>query len=148
MTTPIWYRKGYVFLGASAILLFPLALHFFETGHSIEHAQSLCPFKLVTGFPCPGCGITKSLFFLYQGDLQKSLSYHWFGPLAFIGSLGAMVVLLLEQFTQKTYFRRYVYNHKVAVALAIVLGLYHIGRIVVFVATHSWSEIVRESVWG
>ena len=41
----------------------------------IETEQSLCPFKLLTGFPCPGCGITKSMIFLYEGDFLKSIYY-------------------------------------------------------------------------
>lgn len=40
--------------------------------HHLETDQSLCPFKMLTGFPCPGCGITKSLVYLYEGDLQKA----------------------------------------------------------------------------
>jgi hypothetical protein len=44
-----------------------------------EFGQSLCPHKMLTGFPCPGCGITRSIMALYRGDLSGSFAYHAFG---------------------------------------------------------------------
>ncbi|MBD5457379.1 MAG: DUF2752 domain-containing protein [Lachnospiraceae bacterium] len=48
---------------------------------SIFHA--FCPMVIVTGFPCPGCGMTRSLFFLATGKIGKSLWIHPMGiPIA------------------------------------------------------------------
>ncbi|MBL0258363.1 MAG: DUF2752 domain-containing protein [Bacteroidetes bacterium] len=64
--------------GALLALLIP-AIILLLNPH-LEGDQSLCPFKMLTGFPCPGCGLTKSMVFFYEGDWNKSLSYHIFGP--------------------------------------------------------------------
>lgn len=42
----------------------------------------LCLFRLVTGLPCPGCGITRSVVDLVHGDLAASLHHHPFGFVA------------------------------------------------------------------
>jgi hypothetical protein len=36
------------------------------------------------GFPSPGCGLTRSLLALSQGNWQLALSYHLFGPLLWL----------------------------------------------------------------
>ncbi|RLB47717.1 MAG: hypothetical protein DRJ42_24795, partial [Deltaproteobacteria bacterium] len=36
----------------------------------------LCPIKLVLGFPCPGCGLTRATFSVFHGDLGEALSHH------------------------------------------------------------------------
>ena len=41
---------------------------------------TLCPFKLVTGHNCPGCGIGHSIVYAMRGDLQRSFHAH---PLGF-----------------------------------------------------------------
>ena len=37
-----------------------------------------CPFRLVTGLWCPGCGLTRATHFLLRGDLPTALRYHLF----------------------------------------------------------------------
>ncbi len=139
-------RKLWVIAGVCITLAAPLLIHHFS--HSdIEQEQSLCPFKLLTGFPCPGCGITKSLIFLYQGDLVKSFSYHLLGPLFFIACLILLLLMIAELLTSKVYFRKYLYNKQLAYWMGGLLAVYHTIRLVVFVSTHDLASILRESVW-
>jgi hypothetical protein len=43
----------------------------------------LCPFKALTGFDCPGCGITRALIFAFHGQWRASYMMHIWGiPLA------------------------------------------------------------------
>ena len=42
----------------------------------------LCPFRLVTGLPCPGCGLTRSLVSLLHGDVSAAVLFHPLGPVA------------------------------------------------------------------
>lgn len=109
--------------------------------------QSFCPFKMLTGFPCPGCGITKSLVYFYQGDLSKSFYYHIFGPFAFVFCVIVVIVLTAELITKKEYFNQIFYSKKIAYTLGVILMTYHLGRLVYFVKDHSVDEIVKESIW-
>ena len=114
----------------------------------LENEQSFCPFKMLTGFPCPGCGITKSLVFFYQGEWTKSMHYHLFGPLVVLFCVLVIVVLVIELITKKEYFNRYIYNQKLAYQLAFVLAIYHIVRLFLFIKNNSIDDIIKQSIWG
>ena len=114
----------------------------------IETSRSLCPFKLLTGIPCPSCGITKSIIACYQGDLVKSLTYHIFGPIVIAFCLMAFVVLSVEIFSKKEYFNKIIYNSKLAYILGFVLISYHIIRMVSFFAHNDWMAIMKASIWS
>ena len=114
----------------------------------LENEQSFCPFKMLTGFPCPGCGITKSLVFFYQGEWTKSMHYHLFGPLVVLFCVLVIVVLVIELITKKEYFNRYIYNQKLAYQLAFVLAIYHIIRLFLFIKNNSIDDIIKQSIWG
>ena len=34
----------------------------------------VCPFRLMTGLPCPGCGLTRAWVFVLHGDLRHALA--------------------------------------------------------------------------
>nr|WP_228012112.1 DUF2752 domain-containing protein [Flavobacterium hungaricum] len=115
--------------------------------HHLETDQSFCPFKMLIGFPCPGCGITKSLVYFYQGDLYKSISYHILGPFVIVFCVVTILVLTTELITQKEYFNGLLYNRKLAYVLAVFLGVYHILRLIYFVQHNTFDEILRQSIW-
>ena len=39
----------------------------------------MCGFKMSTGLPCPGCGLTRSWVFLAHGDMPASVAHHRLG---------------------------------------------------------------------
>ena len=39
-----------------------------------------CPFRQVTGVPCPTCFLTRSTCLALEGDLENSFKMHIFGP--------------------------------------------------------------------
>lgn len=43
-----------------------------------ELAFVLCPFRLVTDIPCPGCGMTRSSIALARGDFAAAWKHHPF----------------------------------------------------------------------
>ncbi len=53
----------YVALGIAAILV----LDYWGIG---------CPFKALTGYPCPTCGMTRSFLALIHCNIKESLSYN------------------------------------------------------------------------
>ena len=89
-------RKIYGIIGAVLTLIVPFFLLFFNKNNTLENEQSLCPFKMLSGFPCPGCGITKSIVYFYEGDALKSLSYHILGPFVVVFCVATILVLTIE----------------------------------------------------
>ena len=46
-----------------------------------------CPLRALTGVPCPTCFLTRATTAALSGDLQGSIHWHAFGPLAAAGLL-------------------------------------------------------------
>lgn len=41
--------------------------------------DAFCPSLVITGFPCPGCGITRSVIFFVTGQFERSFFVHPMG---------------------------------------------------------------------
>lgn len=41
--------------------------------------QAFCPMVVLTGFPCPGCGLTRSVLFFLTGQWERSFYIHPMG---------------------------------------------------------------------
>ncbi len=67
-------------------------------GHSISFGRitlpEICIFKNLTGLPCPGCGITRSITSAVRGDISGSLAHHRLGLLTVIYILSQFLVNL------------------------------------------------------
>jgi hypothetical protein len=55
----------------------------------------LCPSRLVTRAPCPGCGMTRCGSNLARGQFRRAVQFHPLGPVAVpaIAALGILAVL-------------------------------------------------------
>ncbi|WP_430399468.1 DUF2752 domain-containing protein [Flavobacterium sp.] len=103
---------------------------------------------MLTGFPCPGCGITKSMVFFYEGNIYKSLYYHLFGPFVVIVCVFLLVTYSIEFFKNKELFTISYQNKKnMAYIIAAILILYHLLRVIYFISTNGYSDILKESIW-
>ncbi len=56
----------------------------------VDAGPVICPFRLATGLPCPGCGLTRSWVHLLHGQLVEALTANPFGIVAL-----ALAVLLV-----------------------------------------------------
>src|SRR4051812_14423957 len=45
-------------------------------GCAVAFNVPLCPFALLTGQPCPGCGLTRATLALLRGDLGDAVRFH------------------------------------------------------------------------
>jgi hypothetical protein len=61
-----------------------------------------CPFYALTGHPCPFCGGTRSFAYMWQGDVVNAARLYPFGPLLFVGSLGAAVATAVSIVSRRT----------------------------------------------
>lgn len=98
---------------------------------------SICIFYNMTGLPCPGCGLTRSLHSFVHLQPLHALQYHPFG---FFGALGAVFFASSAVWRAPgLLFERY--KHHTAVAfgvLAVALIVFAIVRIV-------WISVDPES---
>ena len=60
---------------------------------AVEEGPVVCPFRLATGLPCPGCGLARSWVALGHGDLDSAFARHAFGPLLFVLAVAAVVAV-------------------------------------------------------
>ena len=42
----------------------------------LESGPVLCPFRAITGLPCPGCGMTRATVACTMGDWRRALDYN------------------------------------------------------------------------
>ena len=57
-----------------------------------------CPFRLITGIPCPGCGMTHSLLSIIQGDIWDAAC---FNPFSFF-----LIFILVISLFPDAYIKR------------------------------------------
>lgn len=83
---------------------------------NVVFGMTVCPVSLVTGFPCPACGITRAAVLFSRGEFAMAFEMHpfFYGVLA-MGALAA--------------FLRYVLNKNIAWMqyLAAVAGIFAIA---------------------
>lgn len=81
-----WIAAGGVVASGVAVAMDPAG---------IEDGPILCPIRLVTGLPCPGCGLTRSWVYGVHGQWGDSFASHPFGlPLLLaVLALAAVVVV-------------------------------------------------------
>lgn len=139
--------KIFGIIGALITLMVPFFLVIFNQSNHLESDQSFCPLKMLSGFPCPGCGITKSMVYFYEGEVLKSLSYHLLGPFVIVFCVVTIAVLSVGLITKNEYYFELLFNKRLAYNLAIFLGGYHFIRILFFINTNSINEILRQSIW-
>jgi hypothetical protein len=92
------------YLTLAGWLLFPAVALLAAVG-ATHLGLVLCPFRLVTHLPCPGCGMTRAMLELVQGHLYRALVIHPFSPFMAVILAGWWVNNLLEACNRPRYFR-------------------------------------------
>ena len=82
----------------------------------IFHAY--CPFLIVTGFPCAGCGMTRAVFYIFTGQIKRGMDLNPAAP---------MWILFLIWFFVNRYLRgcmpKYI-KTVLAVVVLVTFGIY------------------------
>ena len=81
-------KKGYLVI--LIILAGGIVFYFLDPSRYLFVPK--CPFKLLTGFSCPGCGFQRSLHAFLHGHWLEALRYNWF----LIASLPYALALVLD----------------------------------------------------
>lgn len=79
-----------------------------------------CPFKLITGWQCAGCGFQRALHAVLHGHIAEAISYNLF----LIYSLPYFLLILFTEYvargTLKVRFRQW-FESKIAIYLYVTL---------------------------
>ena len=96
----------------------------------IEDGPVLCPFRALTGLPCPGCGLTRSWVYAAHGWWQESFASNAFGLLvvAVVLVLAVVVVVRRVRRTRPPSIDRLL-KHPVAIGIGAVWLAYALGRL-------------------
>ena len=97
---------------------------------SIESGPVLCPFRLLTGLPCPGCGLTRSWVYLVHGQWSDGLAANPFGALALVAVVAfvtAVAVAAIRRAPLPDVGR--VLTSRALVAVGVVWIGYGVGRL-------------------
>lgn len=54
------------------------------TPSGIDAGPGICPFAMMTGLPCPGCGLTRSWVAFMHGDVGAAFRFNVFGPILLV----------------------------------------------------------------
>lgn len=86
----------------------------------------LCTFRSMTGIPCPGCGLLRSMVAAVHGDFAKSWEYHRMGLLTILYVLCQFLfraTVLLSRGLKIRFARLEAYLNRGVILLAVLFGI-------------------------
>lgn len=116
-------RKG---LLISTLLIFLLMLFLYNPQHSIFFPK--CPFYLLTGWQCPGCGSQRAIHCLLHFDLVQAFNYN---ALMVISIPYMIAGIYFEYFNGKRrhpQIRKILFGEKMCYILLIAIFVFFMGR--------------------
>lgn len=87
----------------------------------------VCPMLSLTGFACPGCGLTRGFHALFHGDIAAALEYNALIPLFALG-LGFFFISMLLVALRGNGFPKWAYSPKPLWAFFAILLVFGVVR--------------------
>lgn len=79
---------------------------------------AVCPLKILTGFPCPGCGLTRAGLLFLQGRFGASFHMHGFFILG-------LVFLGFAVFLKKVLKKNSIFMNRYAIIILVLFLAYY-----------------------
>ncbi len=86
-----------------------IAFQVFAT-HAHVEGLTLCLFKNVTGFPCPSCGVTRSLLMFISADFQKGFLLNPLGLIVGVAMLIVPLWMIMDGLMHKKTFAEFFFS--------------------------------------
>jgi len=90
--------------------------------------HSFCIFKLIFGFPCPGCGMTRALVCVFRLDLKRAFAFH---PLWFV-VLVIFILFILKLFKVKTIQKIFANQKFILTVVSLFIIVYLVRMFIYF----------------
>jgi hypothetical protein len=124
----------------------------------VSNGPVLCPFRFLTGLPCPGCGLTRSFCAVARGEFADAVAYHLFGPVLFAILLPGIVLLLVEGLTRHRIrvVNSVLFSTRGAYVAGGLLAAFHLARLIAMAwsgtllagITSSHFVVLLHHIWG
>ena len=101
--------------GLMGVVLLVLAASFFDF--------VICPFRLVFGFSCPGCGLTRASTAMLNGDWAQMWTFHPLAPII----LPMVILIFGNLFLQALGWTKRDFLHRIPLPVTIVFGTILVG---------------------
>lgn len=126
----LWQQLGRLPLASAllkerAVLLGLLGFAFVYLLLSLFEVQVWrCLWEALTGWRCPGCGLTRGCKAFLRGDLREGLSSNWFTPFVMLGLIVCPVYLALPRdLSEKWRKKLETFEKRFRVAFVLILLL-------------------------
>lgn len=103
---------GYFFVGVSAYM-------------QTKSSASVCLFKNLTGYPCPGCGTTRGTILLFKGHFLESILLNPVALILNLMAITAIVMIIRDLWLKKSDFHKLSTRkiHPILLVILVVLVL-------------------------
>lgn len=120
-----------VVLGLAALSAAGLVIARLWPVASVDSGPTTCLFRILTGLPCPACGMTRSWVHLAHGDVATAFEYNLFGPPGMAVAAGIVVYTAVALVRRRPPERLLdVVNPKLALGLVVVWLGYSVVRMI------------------
>ena len=83
-----------------------------------------CPFLHVTGIPCPGCGLTRAIVALLEGDWQSALTLHAYAPIFVVAIVLIACATLLPSKPRNWFMTQFeLVERRTGITAILLIGL-------------------------
>ncbi len=101
----------------------------FALGPRTADGPVICPFRLLCGFPCPGCGLTRAFGAIARGDLWQATLHNALGVPLFTLLLAASLVWAFEILSGRPLdLPQRWWNRRVQYTTLWTILAYHVAR--------------------